>query len=192
MRVETVGLEGVLVLVPEAHHDERGLFTRTFDSTVAREHGIDPGSFVQDSQSRSLKGVVRALHGRSGAGESKLVRCAHGAVWDVVVDARPQSPTFGQWATTVLDDVEFRHLFIPAGFLHGHQTLTTTSDVCYRIDREHVTEEDLSVHYADPDLAIPWPRPVTLVSGRDRAAGSWAHLASALRNGLGQGPGNGG
>ncbi len=187
MRVETVGLEGVLVLVPEPHHDERGLFTRTFDAEVARQQGIDPDSFVQDSQSRSVKGVVRALHGRGGSGESKLVRCAHGAVWDVVVDARPQSPTFGQWAVTVLDDVEFRHLFVPAGFLHGHQTLTDTSDVCYRIDREHAPGEDLSVHFADPDLAIPWPDPVTLVSDRDQSAGTWAHLRSALRRGGGRG-----
>jgi dTDP-4-dehydrorhamnose 3,5-epimerase len=191
MRVETTDLEGILLLVPEPHHDERGLFTRTFDSAVARQNGIDPGSFVQDSQSRTVKGVIRALHGRGGAGEAKLVRCARGAVWDVVVDARPHSPTFGRWTATVLDDVEFRHLFIPAGFLHGHQTLTEASDVCYRIDREHAPEEDLSVHYADTDLAIPWPDPVTMVSDRDQAAGSWAHLASALRGGPGDGRGDG-
>lgn len=181
MRVQTTRLEGLLVLVPEPHHDERGFFTRTFDAAVAREHGIDPGAFVQDSQSRSAEGVVRGLHGRGGRGEAKLVRCAHGAVYDVVVDARPESATFGEWVATVLDDVDFRHLYVPPGFLHGHQTLTRTSDICYRIDREHTPGEDLSAHYADPDLAVAWPEPVTLVSERDDTAGSWAHLVSLLR-----------
>lgn len=180
MRVERTRLDGLLVLVPEVHADERGFFSRTFDDRTAAEAGIDPRSFVQDSQSRSHRGVVRGLHGRGGAGEAKLVRCARGAVLDVVVDARPASPTFGQWLAHRLDDVEMRHLFVPAGFLHGHQTLTPQADVCYRIDAEHAPEEDLAVHHLDPDLAVEWPEPITLVSERDRAAGSWAHLVSRL------------
>ena len=180
MRVEQTRLDGLLVLVPEPHHDDRGFFSRTFDEETAQAAGIDPHSFVQDSQSRSRQGVVRGLHGRGGAGEAKLVRCARGAVLDVVVDARPGSATFGQWVANRLDDVEMRHLYVPAGFLHGHQTLTAEADVCYRIDAEHVPGEDLAVHYLDPDLGVEWPAEVSVVSERDRAAGSWAHLVSVL------------
>ena len=135
---------------------------------------------MQDSQSRSVQGTIRGMHGRSGAGEAKLVRCANGAVHDVVVDIRPHSPTFGQQLAVRLDDVDFRHLYVPVGFLHGFQALTPTADVCYRINRPHDPAEDLAVAFDDPELAISWPLPFTVVSARDRAAGSWGELVSQL------------
>jgi dTDP-4-dehydrorhamnose 3,5-epimerase len=110
-----------------------------------------------------------------------LVRCAHGAVHDVLVDARPSSPTFGRQEAFRLDDDEFRHLYVPPGLLHGFQALTDVADVCYRIDRPHDPAEDLGVAYDDPDLRIDWPLPVGVVSARDRAAGSWARLVTQLR-----------
>jgi dTDP-4-dehydrorhamnose 3,5-epimerase len=180
MEVRQTELAGVVVFLPRPHHDDRGFFTRTFDSAVAREHGIDAASFVQDSQSRSRRGTLRGLHGRAGRGEAKLVRCARGAVFDVLVDARPDSATFGRHLCTVLDDAEFAHLYVPPGVLHGFQALTEQTDVCYRIDREHTPGEDLSVRYDDPDLAIEWPEPVLAISGRDLAAGSWAQLRAEL------------
>ncbi|GGL02059.1 dTDP-4-dehydrorhamnose 3,5-epimerase [Nocardia jinanensis] len=178
MRIEQAELADVLILVPEPFRDARGLFTRTFDTEIFDAH-LGPGSsaaFVQDSQSRSARGVVRGMHGRGGRGEAKLVRCAHGAVHDVLVDIRPGSPTFGRSQAFLLDDVEFRQLYVPAGFLHGFQALTDIADVCYRIDRPHDPAEDLAVAYDDPDLALDWPREVTLVSARDRTAGSWRAL----------------
>lgn len=180
MDVRTTSLAGVLVFVPTPHHDERGLFTRTFDVAVAAAHGVEGHAFVQDSQSRSWRGVVRGLHGRAGDGEAKLVRCAHGAVHDVVVDARPASPTFGRHQAFRLDDERFWHLYIPPGLLHGFQALTDEADVCYRIDREHEPSHDVSVRYDDPDLAIAWPSPVTTTSARDARAGSWAQLRGEL------------
>jgi dTDP-4-dehydrorhamnose 3,5-epimerase len=180
MQVQPTELPGVLLLYPEPHRDDRGLFTRTFDAAVARAAGIDPDAFVQDSQSRSWRGVLRGLHGRAGAGEAKLVRCSHGAVHDVLVDARPGSPTFGQHRAFRLDDLDFAHLYVPPGFLHGFQALTETSDVCYRIDREHDPAEDIAVRYDDPELAIAWPSPVITISARDSAAGSWAALRTRL------------
>ncbi len=173
-------LAGLVVFRPQVHRDERGFFSRTFDAAGAAEAGVDPGWFVQDSQSRSLRGVVRAFHGRSGAGEGKLVRCARGAVWDTVVDIRTGSPTFGRSHSLWLDDEDLDHLYVPPGFLHGYQVVSEVADVCYRITREHDPSEDLAVHYADPDLAVAWPERVTVVSARDQAAGSWAHLRSAL------------
>jgi dTDP-4-dehydrorhamnose 3,5-epimerase len=179
VQVQTTSIDGVLLFVPTPHRDERGLFTRTFDAAIGAEQGLDPAAFQQDSQSRSRAGVVRGLHGRIGRGESKLVRCAHGAVLDVVIDARPGSPTFGRHETFVLDDERFWHLYIPAGMLHGFQALSD-ADVCYRIDRPHDPAEDVAVRYDDPELAIDWPMPVTVLSDRDAAAGSWADLRQSL------------
>lgn len=173
----------VLILVPEPFHDERGLFTRTFDAQIFDDHLGRPGlaaSFIQDSQSRSAQGVIRGMHGRSGRGEAKLVRCAHGAVHDVLVDIRKDSPTFGHRQAFRLDDKDFRHLYVPPGLLHGFQALTATADVCYRIDRPHNPAEDLAVAYNDPDLGIDWPLPVTSISSRDARAGSWATLLTQL------------
>jgi dTDP-4-dehydrorhamnose 3,5-epimerase len=183
VRIEKTELADVLVLVPQPFHDDRGLFTRTFDANVFDDHlGIRglSASFVQDSQSRSAKGVIRGMHGRSGRGEAKLVRCANGAIHDVLVDIRQQSPTFGAQQAFLLDDNEFRHLYVPPGFLHGFQALTTTADVCYRIDRPHDPSEDLAVAYNDPDLAIDWPLSVSTVSSRDASAGSWSELLRHL------------
>ncbi|MEV0623163.1 dTDP-4-dehydrorhamnose 3,5-epimerase [Nonomuraea sp. NPDC050404] len=180
MRVERGPLAGTLLFIPTPHRDERGLFTRTFDAAIAREHGLDPAAFVQDSQSRTATGVIRAMHGRSGRGEAKLVRCARGAVFDVLVDARPASPTFGEQMTVTLDDETFAHLYVPPGLLHGYQALSE-ADVCYRIDREHDPAEDISVRYDDPDLAIAWPLPVTTISARDLAAGSWKEAQRLLQ-----------
>lgn len=180
MQVLTTPLDGVLVFVPTPHHDDRGLFTRTFDAEIGASHGLTPATFTQDSQSRSHRGVIRGLHGRIGRGEAKLVRCAHGAVLDVVVDARPTSPTFGRHEAFRLDDEDFRHLFIPPGFLHGFQVLTDLADVCYRIDRPHDPSEDVAVRYDDAQLSIAWPEPVTIMSARDLNAGSWATLRASL------------
>lgn len=181
MDVSTTPLAGLVIFRPQLHTDARGFFTRTFDSSTARGAGVDPDALVQDSQSRSIRGVVRAFHGRSGAGEGKLVRCARGAVWDTVIDIRPESGTFGEHFSIRLDDVDFAHLYVPPGFLHGYQVVSDVADVCYRINAEHDPTADLAVHYADPDLGIAWPDPVTVVSARDEAAGSWAHLVSRLR-----------
>jgi dTDP-4-dehydrorhamnose 3,5-epimerase len=180
VQVQTTGLAGVLLFVPTPHRDERGWFSRTFDGAVARAAGVDPNAFLQDSQSRSAHGVIRGMHGRRDTGEAKLVRCAHGALHDVVVDARPDSPTFGQSASFRLDDETMHTLYIPRGFLHGFQALTDTADTCYRIDAEHDPSADLAVAFDDPDLAIAWPLPPTMVSARDRAAGSWADARKLL------------
>ncbi len=182
MQVSTTRLAGVLVFAPTPHHDERGFFTRTLDADAARGHGIDPATFAQDSQSRSARGVLRGLHGRAGRGEAKLVRCARGAVHDVVVDARPGSPTFGHHEAFRLDDEQFLHVYIPPGLLHGFQAITDEADVCYRIDREHDPSEDVAVRYDDPDLGIAWPLPVTRISRRDASAGPWSELRATLQS----------
>lgn len=185
MLIEQTELAGLLLLVPQPHRDDRGLFTRTFDASLFDQHMGGPisSTFVQDSQSRSLQGVLRGLHGRSGAGEAKLVRCAHGAVFDTVIDIRPDSPSFGARQEFLLDDNAFRHLYIPPGFLHGFQALTPVADVCYRIDRPHDSAEDIAVNPQDTDLAIEWPQPISLISERDAGAGSWQELLRRIAGG---------
>ena len=163
-------ISGALLFQPEPHVDERGFFSRTFDADVVRAAGIDPAAFAQDSVSRSVKGVIRGMHLRSGHGESKLVRCSYGAVFDVVVDLRPGSPTFGNWESFELRDNEQVTLYVPAGCAHGFQALTDPADVSYRIDRPHDPSEDVSIAFDDPELAIPWPLPVSIMSKRDREA----------------------
>jgi dTDP-4-dehydrorhamnose 3,5-epimerase len=167
-----------LLFRPAPHVDERGFFCRTFDADMLRAAGIDPAAFVQHSLSRSARGVVRGLHVRRRKGEAKLVRCSYGAIFDVVVDLRPASPTYRNWESFELRDHEQVSLYVPAGCAHGFQALTDPADVSYAIDRAHDPAEDVSIAFDDPELAIPWPLPVTTMSQRDRFASS---LASATR-----------
>ncbi|MEU0790946.1 dTDP-4-dehydrorhamnose 3,5-epimerase family protein [Amycolatopsis sp. NPDC005961] len=171
-------IQGVYLFEPTPHADERGFFSRTFDREVVASVGIDPDGFAQDSLSRSRKGVVRGMHLRGGAGEAKLVRCSHGAIFDVVVDLRPDSPTFRNVKTFELSGETQVSVYIPAGCAHGFQSLTEISDVSYRIDRPHDPSEDITISYKDPELDISWPLSVTMVSDRDERAPS---LGEALK-----------
>jgi dTDP-4-dehydrorhamnose 3,5-epimerase len=136
-------IDGALLLRPSPHTDDRGFFCRTFDADVLRSAGLDPAAFVQHSLSRSARGVVRGLHVRREDGEAKLVRCSYGAIFDVVVDLRPASPTRGNWESFDLRDDEQTTLYVPAGCAHGFQALTDTADVSYMIDRAHEPAEDV-------------------------------------------------
>lgn len=180
MKIIATGIEGLIVFEPTPARDERGYFTRTFDVQIAAEAGIDPLGFKQENQSRSYQGVVRGMHGRLNRGEAKLVRCAHGAVLDVVVDTRPGSPTFGEVRSFLLDDQLHRQVYIPRGFLHGYQALTSVTDFCYKIDDFYGPGEDITVSYLDPDLAIAWPAPVTIVSQRDRNGITWGEYKETI------------
>jgi dTDP-4-dehydrorhamnose 3,5-epimerase len=171
-------IEGVYLFEPTPHADTRGFFSRTFDRDVAASVGINPDGFAQDSVSRSRKGVVRGMHLRGGAGEAKLVRCSYGAVFDVVVDLRPDSPTYRTVKTFELSGDTQVSVYIPAGCAHGFQSLTDPSDVSYRIDRAHNPAEDITISYKDPELDILWPLSVTMVSDRDERAPS---LGEALK-----------
>ena len=181
MQVSTVPrITGALLFRPQPHVDERGFFSRTFDADVARQAGLDPAGFAQDSLSRSARGVIRGMHIRRGRGESKLVRASYGAVFDVIVDLRPGSATYGNWESFELRDDEQVSLYVPAGCAHGFQALTDPADVSYRIDRPHDPSEDVSIAFDDQELAIAWPLPVTLMSERDKKAPSLAEAKALL------------
>jgi dTDP-4-dehydrorhamnose 3,5-epimerase len=174
------GIAGALLFRPTPHRDERGFFCRTFDADALRTAGLDPAAFIQHSLSRSVRGVVRGLHVRRGDGEAKLVRCSYGAIFDVVVDLRPASPTHGNWESFNLRDDEQVTLYVPAGCAHGFQALTEIADVSYMIDRAHDPNDDVSIAFDDPELAITWPLPVTIMSSRDRLAPLLADAAPLL------------
>jgi dTDP-4-dehydrorhamnose 3,5-epimerase len=178
--IPVAAIAGAYLFEPAPHADERGFFCRTFERGVVESVGIDPDAFVQDSVSRSRRGVLRGLHLRSGAGEAKLVRCSYGEIFDVVVDLRPGSPTYHNQEYFELSGNTQVTLYVPAGCAHGFQALTDPADVSYRIDRAHDPSEDVTIAFDDPELAIPWPLPVTLMSERDRSAPSLARTLETL------------
>lgn len=180
MEFANTAIRGLVHFAGPVHRDARGFFSRTFDAATVREAGIDPDSFVQDSLSRSARGVLRGLHVRLGDGEGKLVRCSHGSVFDVVVDLRPTSPTYRTWQSFILDGDTQDSIYIPPGCAHGFQALSEPADTSYRINRPHDPSEDLTIAYDDPELAIPWPLPVTVMSESDRAARPLAEVKDRL------------
>ena len=170
MQIEQVaGIAGALIFRPTPHVDERGFFSRTFDRDVVKQAGLDPDAFVQDSISRSRRGVVRGMHIRAGAGEAKLVRCSYGAVLDVVVDLRPDSPTYRQRETFDLTGENQVTVYVPAGCAHGFQALADGSELLYQHTGPYTPDCEDGVRYDDPHLAIRWPLPATCVSARDLA-----------------------
>ena len=147
-------LEGPKLIAPRVIGDDRGFFAETYRHSVFAELGI-PEPMVQDNHSRSDRGIVRGMHFQIGDGAAKLVRCGRGAIYDVVVDLRPASPTYRNWASFERRDDEQVTLYVPTGCAHGFQTLTDPANVSYRIDRAHDPTEDVSIAFDDPELAHP-------------------------------------
>jgi dTDP-4-dehydrorhamnose 3,5-epimerase len=166
---------------PQSVGDERGFFVRTLDVDVLREAGLEPDDFVQQSQSRSNRHVVRGLHLRAAPGEAKLVRCARGRVFDVVVDLRPWSRAFGRWESFLLDDVDHKQVYVPRGFAHGFQVLSDQADVCYHHDARYDASGEAAVAWDDPEIGVAWPHPPSTLSERDRAAPGLEDLLPDLR-----------
>jgi dTDP-4-dehydrorhamnose 3,5-epimerase len=168
-RLETK-LQGLVHLAPTVHGDERGFFVESFREDAWAEHGVTT-SFVQDNHSRSRQGVVRGMHFSLGAGQAKLVRCGRGAIWDVVVDLRRNSPTYGRHEAFTLDDVQGHQLFVPVGFAHGFCVLSEVADVMYKVSHYYDPAVERGFRWDDPAVAIPWPPEVEhLVSERDATA----------------------
>jgi dTDP-4-dehydrorhamnose 3,5-epimerase len=167
-RVQT-RLDGPILIEPVVHGDARGFFQETYRKSVFAELGIRE-DFVQDNHSRSTRGVVRGIHFQLPPGQAKLVRCARGAIFDVVVDLRRGSPTFGQWEAHELSDGNHRQLYVPIGFGHGFCVLSEVADVIYKVSSYYDPDTERGFAYDDPDVAIDWPALELLPSGRDRDA----------------------
>ena len=167
MRSLPTTLSGVLLLEPDVVADPRGFFVETFSQQRYAEFGV-PDDFVQDNQSRSARGTIRGLHFQAQPGQAKLVRVARGHIWDVVLDLRRSSPTFGRHEGFELDDVAHRQVYVPVGFAHGFCVLSDLADVAYRVSSYYDGAEERGVAWDDPALSIPWPVEDPVLSQRDR------------------------
>jgi dTDP-4-dehydrorhamnose 3,5-epimerase len=178
-RLET-RLDGLVLLEPTVHGDARGFFVETFRADVATQYGI-PVDFVQDNHSRSRQGTLRGIHFQTHPGQGKLVRVARGVVWDVVVDLRRESPTFGQWEGVRLDDENGQMLWIPVGFGHGFLVLSDVADFVYKCTSYYDPATEAGIRFDDPEVGIEWPAEVELLySERDRTAPSLSDVADSL------------
>ncbi len=173
-------MQGVVVIEPTIHGDSRGWFQETYRRSLFADLGIHD-DFVQDNHSRSEKGVLRGLHFQVGQHpQAKLVRCARGAILDVVVDIRRGSPSFGQWEAWRLDDERGLQLYCPVGFAHGFVVLSNVADVVYRCSDYYDPAGDRSIRYDDPVIGVEWPGAPHKVSERDRSAPLLADIAASL------------
>jgi dTDP-4-dehydrorhamnose 3,5-epimerase len=161
-------IEGSILLEPVVNGDSRGFFVETYRANLFAELGL-AGDFVQDNHSRSARGVLRGMHFQPGM--AKLVRCARGAIVDIVVDIRPGSPSFGRWEAHDLDDRDHRQLYVPDGFAHGFCVVSEQADVVYRCSSYYDPARESGFRWDDPDVGIHWPTDLELqTSERDRHA----------------------
>lgn len=177
MKFQALELAGAFLITPERVEDDRGHFVRTWCRDEFRRN-IGDLSFVQSSQSfNRLAGTLRGLHFQVAPhGEAKLVRCSRGAIYDVIVDIRPDSPGYGRWLGVELSEENGHGLFIPDGFAHGFQTLEDGSEVSYQISAYYRGDAARGIRWNDRTLNIRWPLQVGLMSARDR---EWPDLAAA-------------
>ncbi|MCX7897924.1 MAG: dTDP-4-dehydrorhamnose 3,5-epimerase [Rhodocyclaceae bacterium] len=156
MRVIETPLRDVLILEPQVYGDARGFFFESWNRKTFRNLGLDV-DFVQDNHSRSQRGVLRGLHYQIQQPQGKLVRVASGEVFDVAVDLRRSSPSFGQWTGVLLSAENHRMLWIPPGFAHGFLVLSEYADFLYKASDYYASEHERAIRWNDPDLAIAWP-----------------------------------
>jgi dTDP-4-dehydrorhamnose 3,5-epimerase len=176
-------IDGVVLIEPDVHGDERGFLVETFRAAPMKQLGIEV-DFVQENHSRSAARVLRGLHMQRD--QAKLVRCARGRIFDVAVDLRPDSPTYKRWEGYELDDVEHRQLFVPDGFGHGFCVLSEEADVIYRLSSYYDPNLENGIAWDDPEVAVHWPISDPILSERDRSAPRLADVA-APGPGLGSG-----
>jgi dTDP-4-dehydrorhamnose 3,5-epimerase len=179
-RLET-RLSGPILIAPRLLGDERGFFCETYRRAVFSELGIAE-EMVQDNHSRSRYGIVRGMHFQIGDGAAKLVRCARGAIYDVVVDVRVGSPTFGQWEGFELTEENMRTAYCPIGFAHGFCVLSEVADVIYKQSNYYADATERGIAYNDPDVGVEWPVPddQLIPSARDASAPRLSEIAGEL------------
>jgi dTDP-4-dehydrorhamnose 3,5-epimerase len=166
MHVIPTSLEGVLIIEPGVFDDSRGFFMETYHRMRYLDAGIDAG-FVQDNLSFSVKNTLRGLHYQLPHSQAKLVQALTGEVFDVAVDIRRRSPTFGRWLGVFLSDENHRQIFIPAGFAHGFCVLSETAHVLYKCSDLYSPSDERGILWSDPDVGIEWPITCPVLSEKD-------------------------
>lgn len=179
MKVVPTDLPGVVVIEPVVFRDPRGFFVETYHSERYAAAGID-AVFVQDNHSRSERGTLRGLHAQQRFPQAKLVRVIEGEIWDVAVDIRVGSPTFGRHVAVTLSADDQRQIFVPTGFAHGFCVLSERAQVEYKCTDYYHPEDELRLLWSDPELAIAWPIAEPTLSEKDRSARTLAELRDRL------------
>ena len=170
MKISHSKLKGCVIIEPRVFGDERGFFLETFQADrYKREAGIDL-PFVQDNHSRSARGVLRGLHFQKTKPQGKLVRVVRGEVYDVALDIRKGSPTFGEWEGVILSDDNKKQFWVPPGFAHGFVVLSDTADFEYKCTDYYDPSDEGCILWSDPDLDIPWPITNPVMSAKDQSA----------------------
>jgi len=173
-------MNGPALLAPAVHGDERGFFVETWRADGWAAAGV-PSAFVQDNHSRSRRGTLRGIHFQTHPGQGKLVRVARGRVFDVIVDLRRGSSTFGEWEGFELDDTTGHQLWIPVGFGHGFCVLSDVADFVYKCTAYYDAATEAGIRFDDPEVGIAWPSGLELLySERDRSAPRLAEIADSL------------
>ena len=179
MRVLETALPGVVVIEPVVFRDNRGFFLETYHERRYREAGI-AATFVQDNHSRSSRRTVRGMHFQVRKPQGKLVRVLHGEVFDVAVDVRRGSPTFGRWVGVTLSAENFRQIYVPPGFAHGFCITSDVGEVEYKCTQLYDPEDELGVAWDDPQIGIDWPEKDPVLSAKDKAAPRLSELIDRL------------
>ncbi len=175
MRFRETELPGVILVEPDLYTDERGYFLETYHAPRYREGGICE-TFVQDNHSRSVRATLRGLHGQFPHCQGKLVRAIEGEIFDVAVDARRGSPTYGAFVTAVLSAENFRQLYVPPGFAHGFCVTSEFAQFEYKCTDFYDATDEIAIAWNDPDIGIPWPVSDPLLSAKDAAAPRLAEI----------------
>ncbi|MBW4054702.1 MAG: dTDP-4-dehydrorhamnose 3,5-epimerase [Proteobacteria bacterium] len=171
MRIINTDIDGIVIIEPDYFQDHRGFFFESYNQKRFAEHGLDL-TFVQDNHSRSPKGVLRGLHYQGMAGpQFRLIRCTVGEIWDVAVDLRTGSPTFGKWFGVSLSAENKRQVLLAPEFAHGFVVLSDYAEVQYKCTGHHNPAAEASLAWNDPDVQIPWPITDPILSERDRSSG---------------------
>jgi dTDP-4-dehydrorhamnose 3,5-epimerase len=172
-------LEGVVLIEPVVHGDERGFMVESFSRDAWAQLGVGV-EFVQHNHSRSARGTLRGIHFQTEPGQAKLIRCARGEIVDVAVDLRRGSPTYGQWEAHRLDDDKHRQLFVPVGFGHGFAVLSDVADVAYLVSSLYDPATEKGIAWDDPEVGVEWQVADPLLSERDRGAPKLSEIAAEL------------
>jgi dTDP-4-dehydrorhamnose 3,5-epimerase len=172
-------LDGLVLIEPVVHGDERGFMVESYARDEWAGLGVDV-DFVQHNHSRSSRGTLRGIHFQTSPGQAKLVRAARGAILDVAVDLRRDSPTYGQWEAHVLDDEKHRQLFVPVGFGHGFAVLSEVADVCYQVSSVYDPATEAGIAWDDPEVGVDWQVSDPLLSERDKAAPTLSEIGDSL------------
>lgn len=177
MYFQETDLPGVFVVEIEPRKDERGFFARTFCQEEFRSHGLNPDMTQCSISWNKFNLTLRGLHWQAAPyEEAKLVRCLRGEIFDVAVDIRPRSETFGQWTGAFLDEESRQALYIPEGFAHGFLTLADETEVLYTMSAPYAAEAARGMYWDDPDIAVAWPTRPRMISEKDQSLPSFARL----------------